>query len=85
MITEAPDEHQSIQVVDWHGVVRSFLFEAAPKVRKNRFMWVCLNLWAGQALGTDDQDDQAGVGNNNRTETCRSYVRDHPTTGDAIS
>jgi hypothetical protein len=48
------------------------------------FKWVCLNLWAGQALGTDDQDDQARVGNNNRTETCRSCVRDHPTTGDAI-
>jgi hypothetical protein len=26
-----------IQVVDWHRLVRSFLFEAAPKVRKIRF------------------------------------------------
>jgi hypothetical protein len=28
---------KTIQVVDWHRLVRSFLFEAAPKVRKNRF------------------------------------------------
>jgi hypothetical protein len=27
---------KSIQVADWHRLVRSFLFEAAPKVRKNR-------------------------------------------------
>jgi hypothetical protein len=30
---------KSIQVVDWHRLVRSFLFEAAPKVRKNRFKY----------------------------------------------
>jgi hypothetical protein len=28
---------KTIQVVDWDRLVRSFLFEAAPKVRKNRF------------------------------------------------
>jgi hypothetical protein len=30
---------KGIQVVDWDGLVRSFLFEAAPKVRKNRFKY----------------------------------------------
>jgi hypothetical protein len=30
---------KSIQVVDWDRLVRSFLFEAAPKVRKNRFQY----------------------------------------------
>jgi hypothetical protein len=28
---------KTTQVVDWHKLVSSFLFEAAPEVRKNRF------------------------------------------------
>jgi hypothetical protein len=30
---------KSIQVVDWDRLARSFLFEAAPKVQKNRFQY----------------------------------------------